>query len=66
MKAAGLSGQLADDAPRGSMLDAYWGVVFKWNERSRYRRVDAREARELLEAITEQHDGVFQWLQRYW
>ncbi len=44
----------------------YWGVVAEWTEVSRYARKTEAEARDLYEAVTNDPDGVFPWIQQQW
>jgi HEPN domain-containing protein len=47
-------------------LEAYWGPVKDWKEISRYEQKGEREARQLYEAITNQPNGVLQWIKAHW
>jgi HEPN domain-containing protein len=47
-------------------FEANVNVVKAWKETSRYRPAEEVEARRLYEAITEQPDGVLQWIRTYW
>jgi HEPN domain-containing protein len=66
LKAARLDGQLEQDAPSGSALDLNWGIVYRWNESSRYDRLTADAAQALIEAIRNPQNGVLQWLEQNW
>jgi HEPN domain-containing protein len=43
-----------------------WATTRGWNEDSRYQIAAAEEARDLLDAITDQAHGVMSWLQQHW
>lgn len=47
-------------------LDAFWGVVKDWTETSRYEEAAEPQARDLLEAVSNDPDGVFKWIQTQW
>jgi hypothetical protein len=44
-----------------------WSVVKGWGPDARYRDATTKqEADNLLDAVSDPHHGVLQWLQRYW
>jgi HEPN domain-containing protein len=43
-----------------------WNSVMEWNEAARYRKIDENEAREMLEALSNPNDGVFEWIRSKW
>ncbi len=47
-------------------LEANWSVTKDWKETSRYDDKTEREARDLLEAVDNDPDGVFRWVQARW
>lgn len=49
------------------VLEAFWAVAKDWKESSRYEdeRPEA-EARALYEAVSNNPDGVFRWIQSRW
>ncbi len=44
----------------------FWGVVQDWSEIARYEQKTQAQATTLLEAVTNNPDGVFLWIQNYW
>jgi hypothetical protein len=47
-------------------LDGYWSVVKDWKETSRYELKSEVDARLLYEAITQEPNGVLQWIRTHW
>jgi hypothetical protein len=43
-----------------------WLIVSEWNERTRYYQKSQQEAERLLNAITDQVNGVMPWLRIRW
>jgi hypothetical protein len=43
-----------------------WGTVTQWKVTSRYEPKTEAEARALYAAITDNPDGVLQWIQKFW
>ena len=66
VKSARLQETLVDDTKRNPVLEDNWRVVKDWTEESRYQRVPATKAIGLYNAVTDQSDGVFTWLQLHW
>jgi len=65
----GLAGLVADfGAARGNnpVLESYWAATKDWDELSRYEERTEPQARDLLEAIGHDQDGVLKWLQSRW
>ena len=47
-------------------LKANWAIVKDWNEASRYNRWSRAKARDLINAITSEPDGVLAWIKQRW
>lgn len=47
-------------------FSAYWGIVCKWNEQSRYIFTDSISAANLITSIRDPNHGVLQWLKQQW
>jgi hypothetical protein len=47
-------------------LEAYWGVVKDWKETSRYEERAEAESRAMYEAVANDPNGVFKWIQTRW
>jgi hypothetical protein len=54
------------DISANPVRGGYWGVVKAWKEVSRYEQKTEAEARNLYEAVTNDPDGVFPWIQQHW
>ena len=63
---AGLSADLRAKEQADAAFAANWGVVNLWSPNSRYKNATQQEAEELLRAIRDQDDGVFQWIRAFW
>jgi HEPN domain-containing protein len=63
---AGLKTTLNTDAAANANLDVNWGIVRAWKEISRYEQKSQADAQALYDAITQDPDGVFPWIQRHW
>ena len=48
------------------ILKNNWGIVTKWNEKSRYQMKPQAEAEELYNAIADNANGVMQWIRVRW
>ncbi len=44
----------------------YWAVAKDWTEKSRYDVKMESQAKELIEAITHEPDGVLPWIRKHW
>jgi hypothetical protein len=56
---------LGQDIAANPALGGFWGVVEAWTEVSRYEQKNENEARQLYEAVTQDPDGVFRWIQQH-
>ena len=61
---AELAQRLAGSKAAGDAFDLNWGIATQWDETSRYETKTQVEATELLNAITNNPDGVLPWIQR--
>jgi hypothetical protein len=43
-----------------------WELVVLWRESSRYAKRSRQEARDLLGAISDNHNGVLPWIATFW
>ncbi len=66
LASAGLLPQFNADCKIDPQMAAYWAIVTKWNEESRYEFWDAIGAASLLQAAGDPNHGVFQWLKKQW
>lgn len=66
VRQANLEPKRGQDIGANPALGGYWGVVEAWTEVSRYQQKAEADARELYEAITNDPDGVFRWIQQHW
>ncbi len=47
-------------------FDVFWTLALLWTEVSRYQQKTESEARQLVEAITSEPDGVLPWIRTFW
>jgi hypothetical protein len=66
LASAGLLPQFNADCNADPQLAAYWAIVTKWNEESRYEFWDPMAAATLLQAASDPDHGVFQWVKKHW
>ena len=66
VKQANLEPKRGQDIGANASLGGHWGVVEVWTEVSRYEQKREAEARNLYEAVTNDPDGVFRWIQQHW
>ena len=67
MKTAGIFAQLGKDIATDAGLYSSWNVVKDWKPEIRYTTSVTRlEARDLIDAIENQQNGILQWLAQRW
>ena len=66
MNVAGLLPQFKEDSKNDPQFAAYWGIVSKWSETSRYQLWDSVTAATLIQSINDPDHGVFQWVKKHW
>lgn len=66
VKLAGLKTVRFTDSAANGLLGSNWGIVTKWNEKSRYQMKTQAEAEELYNAIADNANGVMQWIRARW
>ncbi len=63
---AGLKPALRQKESENPQFSAYWGIVCKWSEQSRYTITDSITATHLMQSIQNPEHGVLQWLKQQW
>jgi HEPN domain-containing protein len=63
---AGLSADLRSREQADAGFAANWGVVTSWSPDARYARATQQQAEELLQAISDEDNGVFPWIRAFW
>ena len=66
VRLAGLETERDKDVAANGTLGNHWGIVTKWNEKSRYQMKTKDEAEELYNAIADNANGVMQWIRVRW
>lgn len=66
VKLAGLEAEFGVARGANPALDTFWGVTKDWKETSRYEEKTEAEAKALYEAVGNNPDGVFRWIQSRW
>ncbi|RUU07812.1 HEPN domain-containing protein [Mesorhizobium sp. M7A.T.Ca.TU.009.01.3.2] len=63
---AGLSADLNESRTASPVFDGHWSAVSDWNEASRYDMIDVFEATAMRNAMVDEEQGIFRWLQGRW
>ncbi len=63
---AGLTASVNAQCKANQIFARFWGSAILWKETSRYESKTQPEADELYLAITNQANGVMQWIRNYW
>lgn len=63
---AGLSAELTESRAASPVFDGHWSAVSDWNEASRYDMIDVFEATAMRNAMVDEEQGIFRWLQERW
>lgn len=63
---AGLEQEFTEEATNDPEFRENWSFVKDWSEEARCESRDENQAREILRAIGNDQNGVFQWLKRSW
>ena len=63
---AGLSADLRNREQADRNFAANWGIVSSWSPEARYARATQQQAGELLQAISDEDDGVLAWIKAFW
>ncbi len=66
VKLADLERARSADAAAKPALGKNWLVVKDWSEKTRYNTTSHQKAKKLYEAITENTNGVMQWIKVRW
>lgn len=67
IRVANLEGQLRQEINANRVFRDNWSALKKWSEAFRYETaVQKAEVVTLLAAITDQKDGVWSWLKKFW
>jgi len=66
IQSAGLSLEIANKKKRDKGFSVNWNIVKDWNEESRYQKHNQKKAKDLFSAITNNQNGVLQWLKLHW
>ncbi|MBC8278265.1 MAG: HEPN domain-containing protein [FCB group bacterium] len=66
LRTSELDSLFSQDRHRNNELDSNWAIVNEWKEKSRYDYIDAIKAISLIEAISDEENGVLQWIKQHW
>jgi hypothetical protein len=66
VKLAGLEATRAADMAANPALRTNWLVVKDWDEKTRYQTATHQKAKQLYNAITDNANGVMQWIRAHW
>lgn len=63
---AGLRGNLKMEEDANSEFAANWAITLEWGPDSRYQSITAMSAQTLVQAISDEKNGVLRWIKQYW
>jgi hypothetical protein len=66
MRLAGLESALQAEMAANGPLGQNWLVVKDWSERSRYERHTQVKAQKMIDAVTDNANGVLTWIKARW
>ena len=66
IKLSGLTDELNRRLASSPAFVGNWGVATQWKVTDRYGMIDEISAKGLLAAITDQPDGVLEWIMTFW
>jgi hypothetical protein len=66
VKMAALEGARVADSATNPALGNNWAVVKDWSETARYETTSHQKAKKLYQAITDNANGVMQWIRARW
>lgn len=66
LKLAELTADFGQARQVNANLEAFWSTVKDWSVDDRYDRKSEQEARDLIDAISNNPDGVLTWLRTRW
>jgi len=66
LRTSKLDSVFSQDRHGNNELDSSWAIVNEWKEKSRYENIDEIKARSLIEAISDEENGVLQWIKQHW
>jgi len=66
VRLAGLEPAKAADAAANPALDQNWAIVKDWSEQSRYERHSLAKARQMIDAVADNANGVLPWIKAHW
>ena len=66
VRLADLEAVRAADLTANRKLWDNWNVVKDWTEASRYQTTSHHKAKKLFRAITDNTNGVMQWVRSHW
>jgi hypothetical protein len=66
VRLAGLEAALRADAAANLAFGLNWEIVMEWSERSRYERHSQAKAQKMIDAVTDNANGVLPWIKARW
>lgn len=66
MELSALKTHFKEDRKNNSELNAFWNVVSDWTENSRYEIREQQDASAIIEAISNQKNGILAWIKQHW
>ncbi len=66
VKQADLIAERGRATAANTQLGDNWLLAKDWSEKTRYRLTSQQQAEELFDALTDNPDGVLQWVKNHW
>lgn len=66
MNLSGLLVALEEAKKNNTAFSRYWAIVIQWSEHSRYEIKSQQDAKDILEAIDHQQNGILVWIHRHY
>ena len=66
INSSGLKTELETECKINAEFESNWKTVKDWKENSRYNVANEGDARDLIEAISNNENGVLKWIKQHW
>ncbi|UYW33633.1 hypothetical protein [Methylorubrum extorquens] len=63
---AGLASELKKQEQANPNFSANWGIAAQWSPDARYEATDKYSAQLMVMAVSDESDGVLQWIKTHW
>jgi HEPN domain-containing protein len=63
---AGLRQELDAETRSSVIFAAHWAIASQWTETSRYDIIDPFQVKDMIQAVSDEKEGVLRWLKTHW